>query len=227
MIYDQLRNHCDCIKDEITDADIDELVSLISMYTCWQQKPCDTFLQSMRKQVVELPDCVDDCNVFEFEPFYEPFDVSSFTFTLVSQTGIEETSTVLTNVSYSEVDELFRLNLPIPGCECMPNCGCPTHYKLLVEYVAGYDEIPECLLPLFCEALQYIKEMKKCDCSQCQTCDNKYDADKVEVLVYDAAKLTDQLKVYFVKTLTEQFKRQLSLISLCHKRENELWGFRV
>lgn len=226
MIYDQLRNHCDCIKEEITDADIDELISLISMYTCWQQKPCETFLSGERKQVVDLPDCVDDCSVFEFEPFYEPFDISSFTFTLVSQTGTDETSTVLSDVTYSEVDEVFKMNLPIPDCMCKPKCGCPTHYKLLVTYVAGYDEIPECLLPLFCEALQYIKERKQCDCEECQTCTNEY-GEQTQRLVYDAAKLTEALKVFFINMLSMQYSRQLSLISLCDKRKSELWGFRV
>lgn len=227
MIYDQLRNYCNCIKEEITDGDIDELISLISMATCWQQKPCETFLTSVRKQVIGLPDCLDGCDTFEFEPFYAPYDVASFVFTLVSQTGTEETLTPITNAVYSTVDEVFRIDLPIPDCKCRPECGCPTHHKLLVEYVAGYERIPDCLLPLFCEALQYIKEMKKCNCEKCQECENKYDADKVEVLVYDAAKLTDQLKVYFIKTLTEQFKRQLSLISLCDKGLHEIWGFRV
>ena len=224
MIYDQLRDHCNCIKEEITDEDIDELVSLISMYTCWQQKPCETFLSSERKQVIELPDCIDDCDIFEFEPFFYPFDVSSFTFTLVSQTGIEETSTALTNFAYSETDELFRINLPLPGCACRPDCGCPTKYKLLVKYVAGYDELPECLIPIFCEAMQYIKEMKKCDCEKCQTCENDYGENQQEVFRYT---ITDQLKLYFVQTLTEQFKRQLSLISLCDRKISELWGFRV
>lgn len=226
MIYEQLRNHCNCIKEEITDADIDELINLISMYTCWTQKPCDTFLSGDRRQVIDLPDCVDDCTIFEFDPFFYPFDKDSFKFTLVSQTGIEEETTELTDFAYSETDQLFRLNLPLPGCACQPDCGCPTNYKLIAEYVAGYEEIPECLLPLFCEALQYVKERKKCDCSKCQTCENQYQADQVEVLVFDAAKLTDQLKVYFVQTLTEQYKRQLSLISLC-KRQNDLWGFTV
>lgn len=226
MIYDQLRDYCNCIKSEVTDSDIDELINLISMATCWTQKPCENFLSSDRKQVAHLPDCLEECDVFTFSPFYYPYDVDSFKFTLVTQTGVDETLTELTDVRYSEIDEKFKMVLPIPDCKCAPDCGCPTHYKLVVEYVAGYEEIPECLLPLFCEALQYIVERKKCDCSECQECDQKYDADKTEILVYDAAKLTDQLKVYFIQTLTEQYKRQLSLISLCG-RQNDLWGFVV
>ena len=77
-----------------------------------------------------------------------------------------------------------------------------------------------------CEALQYIKEKNNCSCDKCPSCENKYEDDQTAILVDNAEKLTDQLKNYFVRVLTEQYKRELSLISLCEK-PNELWGFRV
>ena len=46
-----------------------ELITLISTYTCWAQSPCETFLLSERREVVDIPDCIKDCDVFEFEPF--------------------------------------------------------------------------------------------------------------------------------------------------------------
>lgn len=229
MIYEQLRNYCNCIESEVTDADIDELIGLISMFTCWTQKPCENFLMSERKQVRELPDCLCDCDVYEFIPFYTPFDAESFKFTLVTQTGIEETSTSILDFAYSETDESFKMKLPIPSCKCAPDCGCETKYKLIAEYNAGYEMLPDCLIPLFCEGLQYIKERRECDCcASCQTCEHDYEADRVEVLVADAAKLTDQLKVFFMNTLTMQYKRQLSLISLCGRQDyiihDRIWG---
>lgn len=224
-IYEQLSKQCNCMG-EVKEADIDELINLVSVYTCWTQKPCETLLSGERREVIDLPDCMEDCEVFTFEPFYQPFDKESFAFTLIAQTGIEEQATEITDFTYSELDGNFKMVLPIPSCKCKPPCGCPTKYKLLVTYVAGYEELPVCLIPLFCEALQYIKEKNNCDCEKCSTCDTKYDEDKVEVLVYDAATLTNQLKAYFIRTLTSQYKRQLSLISLCG-RPSELWGFRV
>lgn len=211
-----------------TDADVDELIQLMSVYTCWTQSPCETFLMSERKEVMSLPDCMDECEVFTFRPFYHPFDENSFEFTLVSQTGIEETTTTITDFSYSEIDENFKMLLPIPDCKCgcRPKCGCPTKYKLLVTYQAGYEELPDCIIPIMCEALQYIIDKNKCDCDKCSECDKKYDEDRTEVIVEEAASITDRLKYYFAKVLTEQYKRQLSLISLC-ERPNELWGFRV
>lgn len=228
MIYDQLRDYCDCVKN-VTDADIDELIGLISMYTCWTNKPCDTFLKGDREQVVQLPDCLCDCDVFEFEPLYDPFEPDSFEFTLVTQQGIEETTTAISNYRYSEIDRKFKMELPIPNCKCKTECGCPTKYKLLVRYVAGYEELPECLRPIFCEGLQYIVERKKCDCSDCQTCaEDKYgDPEAGKRLIYGANTLTEQLKVFFMETLTAQYTRQLSLISLCGRKNDKIWGFVV
>lgn len=225
-IYNQLSDKCNCIT--VNEADVDELIHLMSVYTCWSEKPCDTFLVGDRREVLELPDCLDECQVFTFEPFYHPFDVESFRFTLIAQTGIEETSTAITDFSYSEIDDNFKMLLPLPDCKCgcQPKCGCPTKYKLLVEYIAGYEELPECLIPIFCEALQFIKEKNNCDCDKCQKCDAKYEDDRTEILIDNSATLTDQLKNYFVRTLAMQYRRQLSLISLC-KRPDELWGFRV
>lgn len=226
-IYEQLSEQCDCIKP-FREKDVDELIHLISAYTCWTNTLCETFLSGERREVLDLPDCLDECEVFTFRPFYHPFDEGSFEFTLVEQTGIEETTTSITDFSYSEIDEDFKMLLPIPDCKCgcRPKCECPSKYKLLVTYVAGYEELPECLLPIFCEALQYILEKNECSCDKCSSCDNKYEEDKTEILIADAATLTDQLKNYFVRVLTSQYKKQLSLISLC-ERPNELWGFRV
>ena len=80
-VYEQLNEYCNCLtsgnKDEEPSIDVravDELIHLISTYTCWAEKPCDTFLQGERKEVVDVPDCICDCDIFEFDPFYAPFD---------------------------------------------------------------------------------------------------------------------------------------------------------
>jgi hypothetical protein len=198
-----------------------ELANLISVYTCWASEPCETFLLSDRKEIVDLPDCNKECDVFVFDPFYTPFDKESFTFTVIEQKGLEE-NTIPIEAIYSEVDGNFRMELPLHGCKCRPTCGCDPKYKLVVEYAAGYEEIPDCLLPVFCEALQYIKEKNTCDCSECQTCNVDYG--KVEI-DYENGTITDRLEGFFNEMLTAQYKRQLSLISLC--RNERVWGFVV
>lgn len=226
-IYEQLSAGCNCMT--VKEADVDELIQLISSLTCWQNKPCETFLSGERREVMELPDCMDRCEVFEFTPFYHPFDVDSFEFTLIAQTGIEEEATEITDYSYSEIDGNFKMILPIPDCKCrcrQKRCDCVPKYKLLVEYVAGYEELPDCVIPVMCEALQYVEDKNKCDCSKCETCDKQYEDDKIPILVDDADTITLQLKNYFVRSLARQYRKQLSLISLC-EGSHELWGFRV
>ena len=226
-VYEQLTEYCDCLvngnRDEEPSIDhnaVDELIHLISTYTCWAEKPCDTFLQGERKEVIDVPDCLGDCDIFEFDPFYAPFDTDSFTFTLIEQNGINEYKTQVTDYVFSEADEKFRLELPLPSCECRkPQCGCESKYKLMVTYVAGYEEIPECLLPLMCEALQWILQKNECDCEACEDCENKY-ANTHEI---DYTKLTGRIQEHFLTILTVQYFRQLALISLCRRR-HDLWA---
>lgn len=220
-IVEQLTEYCDCV--EVNERDVDELINLISLYTCWTSKPCETFLLSTRKEIADLPDCRKECDIFVFDPFYKPFDKDTFTFTVIEQKGLEENAIPI-NAIYSEADGNFRMELPLRRCECGCVCECETKYKLIVEYAAGYEELPECLLPLFCEALQYIKEKNTCDCSECQTCDNGIT--EVQIDYENGATITDRLQDYFVKTLTAMYKRQLSLISLC-REPSPLWGFIV
>lgn len=218
--FEQLTEYCDC--QDIEEKDVNELIDLISTYTCWTQHPCETFLKSERREVKDLPNCIcDDCFVYEFEPFYVPFDPDSFEFTLVEVNGITETLTTLSAYAYSEVDGKFRLELPLPNCKCKPRCGCESTYKLLVEYVAGYEEIPECLLPLMCEAVYWIHDKNKCDCEDCEACDknNNYSVHEIDYTTIDG-----RLQEHFLNILTKQYFNQLSLISLCQRYRGELWG---
>lgn len=229
-IYEQLTAYCDCLTRTVDGCevanfdtrDVDEMITLISSYTCWTRHACENFLQGDRREVVDLPECLNECDVFEFEPYYAPFDPESFVFTLVEQNGINETLTEITDYAYSSADEKFRLELPLPSCKCRPQCGCQSHYKLIVEYVAGYEELPECLLPIFCDALKWIIEKNKCDCEECQDCENKYP--NTEAIDY--TKLSGRLQDHFLEVLARQYFRQLSYISLCQRRFH-LWGIVV
>lgn len=221
-IVKQLADFCDCLE-EVKESDVYELIDLISVYTCWAQNPCDTFLKADRREVVDLPNCSGDCDVFEFEPFYTPFEFDSFTFTLIEQNGIDETATPIDTFNYSAVDGKFRIELPLPDCKCTPKCGCESTFKLLVEYTAGFETIPACLLPIFCAALDVIHEKNDCDCEECEPCDRKY-VETPDELNY--TRLDSRLKEYFLETLSVQYRRQLALISLC-RPPKRLWGFVV
>lgn len=221
-VFDQLAEYCNCI--DVEESDVNELIDLISMYTGWTTEPCETFLTADRKEVIDLPDCLCDCDVYTFEPHYYPFEPDSFTFTLIEQNGLNETATVITDYIYSMADENFKIELPLPKCGCKPNCGCESKYKLLVTYTAGYDEIPDCLLPVFCEALQWIHIKNVCDCAECEPCNaNDYGNNENTI---DFTTITGTLQDFFVSTLSMQYRRQLALIAI-YSRKHDLWGFVV
>lgn len=206
-IVSQITEYCDC--QDIDEKDVIEAIDIVSMFTGWANRPCETFLLGERKEVIEIPACTP-CT-WEFRPFYWPYDPESFTFTLVTQKGLEETSESVEFV-YSEVDENFRLDLPNScQCGCKPACGCKPTYKLVVVYDAGYEAIPDCLLPIFCELVRLIHEKNLCCKSSC-ACDGTTDEESAAEALAD-----------FKDIIREQYKRQLGMISL-YREYPEVWG---
>lgn len=207
-VVEQIIEYCSC--QDIDEKDVIEAIDIVSIFTGWAYRSCETFLTGERKEVIEIPRCVP-CG-YEFKPYYWPYDTETFTFTLIKQRGIVEESEPIEFV-YSEVDEVFRLDLPNDCC-CGGNekCGCPTKYKILVTYEAGYDFIPDCLLPVFCEIVRLIHEKNLCCKSSC-ACDGTVDEEESS-----SESLAD-----FKKIIREQYKRQLGMISL-YKEHPEVWG---
>lgn len=221
QITKQLSTYCDCV-DDFTEDDVMELINAVSIATGWTREPCETFLLSSRREVIDLPSC-KEC-VFEFEPFYHPFVVESFSFTLIKQEGITEESTSITDYIYSTVDDNFKLDLPLPDCECacVPSCGdCEPTYKLLVDYEAGYEEIPDCLLPVFCDLLQVIKAKNTCDCT-CDVCDEDYKENNVQYAKGDV--VTVELQTKLGEILTQQYLNQLGMLNL-YNVKHTIWGY--
>lgn len=223
-IIDQLQEYCEC-NDEIRDSDVRELINIVSMATCWTQEPCETFLMSERTEIVDLPDCLDKCSVFEFIPFYKPFVAESFVFTLIEIDGIDETAIPITEYAFSPTLGGFRIKLPLKSCKCMrPRCGCEISYKLIVTYDAGYENIPECLLPIFCEMLQLIKDKNTCNCEHCQECEAR--TDELRKVYANGDIVSPYTDNYLASLIIDQYKRQLGLLSLCNGME-EMWGIIV
>ena len=237
-LYTQLSQFCECVK-EVDDKDVEDMISVVSLATGWALDPCDTFEKSDRREVIDLPPCMD-CP-FEFKPYYYPFDAESFTFTLVKRKGMEEERTSLLNFRYSGFDIgemkfnggfLVDTGLPQCNCTCEDECGCPTEYKLLVEYTAGYELLPECLLPVFCNLLEVIHAKNSCDCNECG-CNGDtvtYDANGNITAQEIKYKSGDVVSVFLEtdlgKMLVEQYKNQLGVISLL-KQTHDVWGMVV
>ena len=215
-MIESLKEYCDCL-DEITEKDINELVTLISMMTGWAVNPCDTFLTGERREIIDLPSCAD-CPI-EFEPYYHPFVEDSFKFYLVKQKGIEETVTEITDFAYHS-DGKFRIDIGNP-CKCQNcECGCPPKYKLIAEYTAGYEDIPECLLPVFCNVLEVIHAKNDCKCDDCG-CENQ--EEQVRYATGDVVSV--QLETDIGKILVETYKNQIGFLSLVQPKT--FWGMVV
>lgn len=215
-VHEQILGYCTCAK-EATVEDVTELINMVSMATGWMRKPCETFLKDDRREVIDLPDCLD-CPLV-FDPYYHPFDVDSFTFTLVTIKGTEETLTPITDFAYHESDEKFHVNVGLPKCGCVScSCGCPPSYKMIVEYSAGYEVIPECLLDVFCNVLEVIHSKNDCCCEKdCGCSDGEQD---IKYATGDV--VTVQLDTDIGKMLVSLYMTQLAMLSL--SRPEPFWG---
>ncbi len=214
-ITEQLSEYCECMG-EVEERDVKEIIDLISMYTCWTNEPCDTFLLGDRREVVDLPPCLD-CE-FEFEPFFHPFDLESFKFTVVQQDGLEIESNEVEFV-YNQATGKFLVDLGLPSCKCQPTrCKpCDVDYKLVVDYKAGYEGLPDCLLPVFCNLLDVIQAKNECDCEKDCACNTE---EQIKYATGDV--VTAALETDLGKALVEQYKRQIALLSLCE--DKQMWG---
>lgn len=243
MIYDQLKAYCECV--DVSEDDVAELVNVISLATCWQRTACETFLPGVRREVVDLPSCAD-CPI-TFEPYYQPFigertvteideetggiitkkvpfGIDDFKFYLVKIDGIVEEVTEIpsTDYAYHASDGMFHIIPGLPSCKCGCNpCGCPPSYKLIAEYIAGYDEIPDCLLPVFCNVLEVIRAKNDCECDAACGCENG----EQQITYAKGDVVTVALETDIGKLLVETYKNQLGMISLCARKR--LWGFVV
>lgn len=224
-LVEKLEAVCDCVEDITTD-DVAELVNIVSLASCWTRKPCETFLKSDRREVIDLPSCAS-CPI-TFEPYYKPFDVSTFTFKVVKTEGLNETITEVPaeKFKYHETDEAFYIDPSLPDCKCQSRtCGCGAKYRLVIEYKAGYDEtnFPDCMLPVLCNVLTVLKAKNNCDCEGECGCDTEQ---KVKYASGDVVSVA--LETDIGKMLVSQYKSQLGMISLCEGVDcSDIWGFVV
>ena len=216
-IEEQLRDFCDCVKeDNAFSKNGEELINVVSLATGWMRSPCETLMTGVRHEVFDV-EC-SDCPI-EFTPYYHPYNVSSFHFYLITTKGMEETVTELEHV-YSAYRDVFRIDLGL-DCACTVTCGCETTYKIAVEYEAGYDLLPDCLLPVFCNILEVIQAKNTCDCN-CG-CEGSGE-DDVKYASGDI--VTVALETDLGKMLVEQYKNQLAMLSLING-VSKMWGFVV
>lgn len=217
---EQLKDFCDCLpkdmKDEDLQRNLDELIHLLSILLCWQQQPCETFLNSARVEYIDVGEyvkCGCEGGIMEFSPFYQPFDPQSMKITLINISGLNIIETVIpsSDFVYAPGFNVFRINIGKYIQDS--NCVCVGKYKLKLEYNAGYENIPECLLQFFCDFVHVMYDKNTCKCPKCQACKD-FDETVIEYSEFDG--LTPKIIQYAYALILSAYKQQIGMLSLCY-----------
>lgn len=218
-VLNQLISNCDCIKETDTySRDVNQLINLISTMTCWKRSGCETFLKEERQEIFE-PDinmrCGCDYGLTSLELYYDLIDKDTFKIQFQVRDGIKfEIFDVGEDLfSYDEIENKLWIDMS----SFIATCGCcnPEITKLIVTYEAGYEQLPDCLLPVFCDYLDYVIEMNKCECG-CDDCDEE---------IYNSESSEEQTSTFNViqEHIIAVYRRQLEQMSLC-KGAWTYWG---
>lgn len=243
-ILEQLEDYCNCILLEVEEKDklkaIQEMIHIVSLLTGWQQHPCETFLKSDREETIDI-DKIDRCacradGIMEFIPFYTPVEPESFKVSLVEVEGVKECTRQLdeTEFSWGKMNSVLFINtLPFAdqiANECNFCHPCPSNQKLVIEYVAGFSELPKCLLPIFCDMFHLLLDKNDCHCEKCDSCKTRnYDEESV-LDTFDPDKMTQgqwldyKTNVYLRALVKLFYKKQLASINLIGRKRVTAWG---
>ena len=231
-IIEQLKEHCDCFPENVEavvfEKTVNELIHLISIMTCWTNSLCETFLNGMREEIFDAERvnlCTCDRGLLEFEPFYVPIYPETITAQLVVQNGIEDTVIDISenDIGYSETFAHIRIDYQ-KYLSQQSDCYCPENAKIIVRYVAGYEELPECLLPIFCDMLHIIYDKNDCSCDKCQECTQKYSDDEIEVIAEGDVTVEINIKKTLMSLVHYSYTNSLGLMSLCGRKQYRIWG---
>lgn len=227
-IVQQLKDFCDCFDDkeleeEFLEKNVTELIFLISLLTCWTQKPCETFLNSEREEIFTVEDiarCGCQKGIIEVVPFYDNYtheliNPETLRVRVIKTLGIEDIEEELdvSKFAYSKRYGVIRIDLSdYLNSQCI--CSCDNLKSVVVTYDAGYQEIPECLLELFCNLLHVVTDKNNCTCASCQTC-KQGSVDDASIVFDD--EVSKDLDVYVTRLIESGYQKQLGLMSICKR----------
>lgn len=213
-IYEQLQTNCNCVRksdlnDESFKVNVMQLVDLISTITCWKNNTCETFLSSDREEVFDIDfirSCRCDGGFVITDLFYKEIKEETIQVILQTRDGIhfEDIEISKEDFTFNTYENKLYIDLSSYGIDNI--CSCKKLHKIIVRYTAGYELLPKCIVPVFCDYLQHLIEYNRCDCN-CDTCDDETE-NKAPVE-------PDTIEEYIQRTLFISYQRQLEIISLC------------
>lgn len=227
VIAEQLKDYCSCISDkdfantDKLEKNLGELIQLISAMTCWSNKPCETFLSSDREEVFDIGSfktCGCDSGIITLDLFYPMIDVDSIKVYVLEREGVKFTKVEVDtdDYTYNPYERLLYIDLSNVGVTDVCRCDCSVYQKVIVDYVAGYEQIPDCLLPVFCDFFQFVIAMNKCECS-CSACEGETDTDDV-IISEENSEEQITISQYIKEHIANAYALQLGVISVCGLR---------
>lgn len=154
-----------------------QAIRYISHLSCWTDTDNDTFLMSVRHQIEEVSakcTCTQHCcecddNVITIKLDYGPVPHNPFSIAHLS--GVYGGEILREVIDHEYLNDHFD---PVTGTLCInrrdfPNllldkgrvcCLCEHRITIDLEYLAGYEDIPDGILPLICPIISKIDEAK-------------------------------------------------------------------
>ena len=186
-LISKLKDYCKCIPAGTTDETIwkgglFQIMILFSNFLRWNDGKCNDMLSRTRRYKKET---TFDCCMNGIElPHNEITEITSFN--IFKVTECEEIQYKVLTPIFSCLTDKVRLckdtELLSECLECTKfgdvwncckcRCRCEPKWYVDIEYLAGYEEIPECLIPLICELYSYIQLMNNKCLDQCATSEN-------------------------------------------------------
>lgn len=228
-VYEQLYDYCDCVRELIGDDGVsdptfikyvDEMIHLISLKTCWINDPCETLLNSERIEIIQVDPfnkCCCDAGIIKFTPYYTPFNADSVSIELIEISGIHETITEIDPNDYAYSTSCKQILIDVTDYVNFDLCNCQSIWKLRIKYDAGYIEIPECLLQLFCDILHVIYDKNNCNCEKCQACTGNNTYNDVVIEYAEGDTISPKIDQYLNILVLNMYNEQLGLLSLCDR----------
>lgn len=231
-IREQLKAHCDCLPemdDHLFNKVLKRAISHISSVTCWRNEFCATFLNEKRTELVNIGAiliCGCDAGLVKLNPWFsgrkgDLIDPETFEVEIIRVQGLSEETNVLPLHDFAYITSKNELRMNLLNFVDVTDC-CPTELQAKITYYAGYDQIPDCLLDLFCDLMRVIHDITKCDCSTCQKCTSE------DLQATEVDDITEPTIDNFINTIiTTGYRKNLGLMSNCKKVNGKPWGAKV
>ena len=224
----KFRAKCKCIDATLTDTQLEELllpsIYVVSKLTDWQKNGCNTLYKALRtenrifeppkricecKEPIKLENKLIDSSTISVKLYIDNNDgEKEYTFqpsAILYSKANNSIKLDLTKQVYDSTNTLVDLTLQCRRCE---------RYTLVIEYMAGYTELPDCVIESICgiySSLNLAKVGCNTDATNTQTCTNldklAWNARLTDIKVGDIEYTFDYTESSITDVLTQKYAK--------------------